>query len=68
MKVPEFWRYNGKVLTIYLLNEARYIESVTSPAFPLLTKSKIYEFLTQCNTQGETQKKRSFRTWLQEQQ
>ncbi|PSB29691.1 Uma2 family endonuclease [Chlorogloea sp. CCALA 695] len=67
MKVPEFWRYNGKALTIYLLNEDRYIESVTSPTFPLLTKSKIYEFLAQCNTEGETQTKLSFRTWLQEQ-
>ena len=68
MKVPEFWRYNGKVLTIYLLNENQYQESETSPTFPLLTKAKIYEFLAQCNTQGETQTKRSFRTWLQEQQ
>ena len=67
MKVPEFWRYNGKALTIYLLNKDRYIESETSPTFPLLTKSKIYEFLAQCNTEGETQTKRSFRTWLREQ-
>ena len=67
MKVPEFWRYNGKALIIYLLNEDRYIESETSPTFPLLTKSKIYEFLAQCNTEGETQTKRSFRTWLREQ-
>lgn len=68
MKVPEFWRYNGKLLSIYLLNENQYQESETSPNFPLLTKSKIYEFLAQCNTQGETQTKRSFRTWLREQQ
>lgn len=68
MKVPEFWRYNGKVLTIYLLSENQYQESETSPTFSLLTKSKIYEFLAQCNTQGETQTKRSFRTWLREQQ
>lgn len=68
MKVPEFWRYNGKVLTIYLLNEDRYQEVETSPTFPLLTKAKVYEFLAQCNTQGETQTKRSFRTWLREQQ
>jgi Uma2 family endonuclease len=68
MKVPEFWRYNGKVLSIYLLNENQYQESETSPSFPLLTKSKIYEFLAQCNSQGETQTKRSFRTWLREQQ
>ncbi len=68
MKVPKFWRYNGKFLTIYLLNENQYQESETSPTFPLVTKSKIYEFLAQCNTQGETQTKRSFRTWLREQQ
>ena len=68
MKVPEFWRYNGKVLTIYLLNESQYQEVETSPTFPLLTKAKVYEFLAQCNTQGETQTKRSFRTWLQAQQ
>ncbi len=68
MKVPEFWRYNGKTLTIYLLNDNQYIESETSPNFPLLTKSKMYEFLVQCNTQGETQTKLSFRTWLREQQ
>lgn len=68
MKVPEFWRYNGKVLTIYLLRENQYQESETSPTFPLLTKSKIYEFLAQSDTQGETQTKRAFRTWLREQQ
>ena len=68
MKVSEFWRYNGKVLTIYLLSENQYQESETSPTFPLLTKSKIYEFLAECDTQGETQTKRAFRTWLQEQQ
>lgn len=68
MKVPEFWRYNGKTLTVYLLNENQYQEFETSLTFPLLTKSKIYEFLAQCDTQGETQTKRSFRTWLREQQ
>lgn len=64
MKVPEFWRYNGKALTIYLLNQSEYQEFETSLTFPLLTKSMIYEFLAQCNTQGETQTKRTFRAWL----
>lgn len=68
MKVPEFWRYNGKALTIYLLKKNQYQESETSPTFPLLTKAKVYEFLAQCNSQGETQTKHSFRTWLQEQE
>jgi len=67
MKVPEFWRYNGKKLAIYLLNQNQYQESETSPIFPLLTKSIIYEFLAQCHTQGETQTKRAFRTRLREQ-
>lgn len=68
LKVPEFWRYNGKVLTISLLNQNQYQESETSATFPLLAKSKISEFLAQCNTNGETQTKRAFRTWLREQQ
>ncbi len=67
MKVPEFWRYNGKILTIYLLNQNQYQESETSANFPLLTKSMIYEFLAQCQIQGETQTKRTFRTWVREQ-
>lgn len=45
MRVPELWRYNGKTLTIYLLNQSEYQESETSLTFPLLTKSMIYEFL-----------------------
>lgn len=67
MGLPEFWRYNGKSLTIYLLNEGIYQESETSFTFPRLTKSVIYEFLTQCHTQGESQSKRTFRNWVRQQ-
>lgn len=67
MKVPEFWRYNGNILTIYLLNQNQYQESEISATFPLLTKTMIYEFLAQCNTLGETQAKRNFRPLLREQ-
>jgi Uma2 family endonuclease len=66
MKVPEFWRYNGKTLTIYLFSQERYQESETSATFPLLTKSIVYEFLAQCHTQGESQTKRAFRTRIRE--
>lgn len=61
IKAPEFWRYNGTSLTIYLLHEGEYQESATSAIFPIITKSMVYEFLAQCKTQGETQAKRSFR-------
>ncbi len=67
MKVPEFWRYNGKSLTIYLLNQNQYQESETSATFPLLTESMVYEFLAQCNTEGESQTKRNFRIGLRKQ-
>lgn len=65
MKVPEFWRYNGTKLTIYLLEKGEYQESDISATFSLLTKSMVYEFLAQCKTQGETQTKRAFRKKIQ---
>ncbi|MBD2598566.1 Uma2 family endonuclease [Nostoc spongiaeforme FACHB-130] len=67
MKVPEFWRYNGTKLTIYLLEQGEYRESETSNTFAILTKSMVYDFLAQCKTQGETQTKRAFRKMLQAQ-
>jgi len=67
MGVLEFWRYNGKTLTIYLLNEGKYQELENSHTFHVLTKAVIYEFLAQCNTQGESQSKRTFRTWVRKQ-
>ncbi|WP_228014496.1 hypothetical protein [Fortiea sp. LEGE XX443] len=65
--MPEFWRYNGTKLTIYLLYQGEYQASATSATFSILTKSMVYEFLAQCKTQGETQTKRAFRKMLQAQ-
>ncbi len=66
MQVPEFWRYNGKKLIIYVLSEGEYQESENSITFPILTKPMIYEFISQCRTNGETQAKRAFRDKLHE--
>ena len=66
IKVPEFWRYNGKKLTIYVLEEGKYQESENSRNFPILTKAMVYEFISQCRTNGETQAKREFRSKLRE--
>ncbi|MEM9924560.1 MAG: Uma2 family endonuclease [Cyanobacteria bacterium P01_D01_bin.50] len=66
MKVPEFWRYNGKLLTIYILDGEEYQESEISPTFPILTKAMVYEFISQCRTNGETQAKREFRNQIRE--
>jgi Uma2 family endonuclease len=62
--VPEFWRFNGKVLTIYSLSEGQYQEMEVSPTFPGITKEMLYQFLENARQQGETSAKRAFRNWL----
>ena len=64
MKIPEFWRYNGKTLRIYGLQTDCYQEVETSLSFPEIPKQRLYTFLSDCAQQGETQAKRNLRTWL----
>lgn len=64
MGVPEFWRYDGQVLRIYLLSEGEYQEAQTSLAFSGIAKDLLYQFLQDCNQQGETASKRQLRARL----
>lgn len=66
MGVPEFWRYNGKVLTIYCLRGGTYEVVEVSPTFPWVTKETLYEFLQACAQVGEKQAKRDFRDWIKQ--
>lgn len=68
MGIPEFWRYDGKVLKIYQLQIGEYHEVATSPTFPWVHKEVFYRFLEQCKTQGEAQANRNFRIWVQDNQ
>jgi Uma2 family endonuclease len=43
--VPEFWRFNGKILRIYQLQNDVYVEADRSPTFPQISKEWLYEFL-----------------------
>ncbi len=43
--VPEFWRFNGKVLQIYQLCGRVYVEVEVSPTFPKVPKEQLYAFL-----------------------
>jgi len=63
MGVPEFWRYNGRILRIYQLQTGKYVELETSPTFPLISKAKLYEFLEQAKV-DEVAAEKAFRTWL----
>ena len=62
--VPEFWRYNSKILKIYELRNGQYQEVQMSPTFPGVPKEQLYEFLSNCAQQGETQAKRDLRVWI----
>ena len=64
LEVPEFWRYNGKILKIYELHNGQYQEVQMSPTFPGVPKEQLYEFLRNCAQQGETQAKRDLRVWI----
>lgn len=50
--VPEFWRYDGQVLRIYLLQSGEYQESATSLTLPSIAKELLYQFLQDCDEQG----------------
>ena len=63
MGVPEFWRYNGRILRIYQLQMGEYVELETSPTFPLISKAKLYEFLEQAQI-DEVAAEKAFRTWV----
>jgi Uma2 family endonuclease len=60
--VPEFWRFDGKVLRIYQLQSENYMEVEASPTFPLVPKERLYEFLTEAQ-EDEMEAVYSLRTW-----
>jgi Uma2 family endonuclease len=66
MGVPEFWRYNGRELTIYQLGDDGYTEVDRSPTFPLIEKSDLYQFIEQ-GRQDEVEAELAFREWVRQQ-
>jgi Uma2 family endonuclease len=66
MGVPEFWRYGGQGWRIYQLQDSQYQEVETSPTFPFVPKTKLYEFLEQAQ-QDEVEAEAVFRAWVRQQ-
>lgn len=62
--VPEVWRFDGRRLKIYQLQQREYTECDYSPTFPLLPATKVEEFLEQCQTTGVTASVRQLRQWV----
>jgi Uma2 family endonuclease len=64
--VSEFWRFDGRSLFIFQLQDGKYQEVETSPIFPMLKKSTLYDFLAQCQI-DEVEAEINFRTWVRDQ-
>ena len=65
LKVPEVWRFNGKTVRFYRLNEnGAYKLCERSLAFPLLSPADVLRFLLASETTEETTLIRSFRDWI----
>ncbi|MEB3161075.1 MAG: Uma2 family endonuclease [Synechocystis sp.] len=64
--VPEFWRYDGRRLRIFVLVDGNYEERQQSPTFPWVTKADLYKFLAQAQ-QDEMAAERTFRAYIQTQ-
>lgn len=67
MGVSEFWRYNGSVLRVYVLEGGQYIECPDSPTFAPIAVSEIPWFIQESKKLGEITITRSFRTWVRQQ-
>jgi Uma2 family endonuclease len=64
--VPEFWRFNGKILQIYELQSKEYVEVEFSPTFPAVPKERLYIFLEEAQ-EDEMEAVYSLRAWWQAQ-
>ncbi len=66
MRVPEFWRFNGDDLKIYVLRNGKYAESETSPTFFPVPVKEIPRFIQETKSNGELTTTRFFRIWVRQ--
>lgn len=62
--VPEIWRYDGRKLQIYQLQNGNYLECKNSPTFSLLPAIRVDQYLQECKTLGVMTAVRQFREWV----
>jgi len=68
LKVPEIWRYDGKKLSVFVLDKDsnNYQELNQSVVFPWLDLGIIPELINQSLQQGETAILKQFRQWIKD--
>ncbi len=64
LQVPEIWRYDGRSLTIYSLQNGQYQVCDRSIALPSLTAIDLLRFLNLHPATGENALIKQFRQWL----
>ena len=62
--IREIWRFDGKKLFIYCLQDGSYQEQEKSNVLPILSRSVIVNFLIRRGEKGENALLREFREWL----
>jgi Uma2 family endonuclease len=62
--VPEVWRYDGDLLTIYQLRTEQYVASEASQSLPVLTSAVLTEFLARSPKQDQYDILLAFEEWL----
>jgi Uma2 family endonuclease len=62
--VPECWRYDGDSLTIYHLQNGRYVLADASRALPILTSAVLTEFLSRAPEENQYNIVLAFEEWL----
>ncbi|MEK7832123.1 MAG: Uma2 family endonuclease [Acidobacteriota bacterium] len=65
--VPEVWRYDDGLVTMYQLVNGNYVEVENSFAFPMLTSEMATQFLTESGEMRSTVWARHVRQWAREQ-
>ncbi len=64
--VPELWRFDGKTLKFYQLNNGIYTSVDRSPTFPWLPAEIVLEYLQKRLQFGEIQAIQAFKAWLRQ--
>lgn len=65
--VPEVWRFDGEILTVFLLRpEGCYFPSERSASLPFVPMAEIARFLREYATGQELPWRRAFRAWVRE--
>jgi Uma2 family endonuclease len=65
LRIPEVWRYDGKSLMFFALDQNSYKEVETSVAFPGFEAAEILPFLKLYKQEDQTTIVRRFRAWVQ---